>query len=63
MSEVSCPRCGSDMVLKTARKGKNAGPSLKEEMIRTYEVISRNAESVEIRESCERLIQAMRREI
>jgi len=39
---------------------KNAGPSLKEDMIRTYEVISRNAEDDEIRESFERILEGMR---
>ncbi len=39
---------------------KNAGPSLREDMIRTYEVIHRTVEDEGIRESCERLLSGMR---
>ena len=33
-----------------------ASPALREDMIRTYEVIYRNVEDVEIRESCGRIL-------
>jgi hypothetical protein len=42
---------------------KNAGPCLREEMIRTYEVIYRNVEDEGIRESCERIREGVRREL
>ncbi len=38
---------------------KNAGPCLREEMIRTYEIIHRTAEDEGIKESCERLLRGM----
>jgi len=41
---------------------KDAGPSLREEMIRTYEIIYRTAEDEGIRESYKRLEKAMRRD-
>jgi len=42
---------------------RNAGPCLREEMIRTYEIIYRNAEDEGIREFCESLFMRMRGEI
>ena len=42
---------------------KNAGPSLKEDMIRTYEVINRTTEDNEIRESCGKLTKATKEDV
>jgi len=42
---------------------KNAGPCLREEMIRTYKIIYRTAEDEEIRETCGRLLTGMRGEV
>ena len=39
---------------------RNAGPCLREEMIRTYEIIYRTAEDEGIRESCDRILEGMR---
>ena len=37
-----------------------ASPALREEMIRTYEMINGNAEGDEIRESCERILEVLK---
>ena len=42
---------------------RNAGPCLREEIIRTYEIIHRTSENEGIRESCERILEGIRREI
>jgi hypothetical protein len=42
---------------------RSAGPCMREEMVRTYEIIYRTAEDEGIRESCERILDGMRGEI
>ena len=42
---------------------RNAGPCLREEMIRTNEIIHRTVEGAEIRDPCKRMLEGMREKI